>query len=247
VTASPLATAARHPGQNSLAVRGHVLVLPGRGETAALYRRFGERISYDGYTVTVAELPTLDALDERWLDEVAPPEDAAELGELILVGSDSGAVLAALLAERWDAGAVVLAGVGGLETAVDGADDEARIALRSSCPVHRGRLAEGADLTALATQHLAPAVAARLTTTRLTVPTLVLHGEDDAVTPLGAALGLVGGIAPAAHVVTIAGGVHDVLNDLPHRVVSAELVQFLEQRRRPVLTRHPAQAVGAAA
>lgn len=234
----PLAVAASHPAQNSAHPRGHVVVLPGRGENAELYRRLGERLAYDGYTVSVLALPELDRIDTAWLDAAQPAAALPDAGPVTLVGSDSGAALAAHLAERAGAVAVVLAGIGGHERADDGPDDAGRVSARSSCQVYRGRLAEsGADLSAPAAQSFAADVAARLDATELTVPTLVVHGEDDPISPLGAALERYRALAPGAALVTVAGGLHDILNDVTHRSVSAEIVQFLERRTRPVLRR----------
>lgn len=238
MTATTLQPAQHHAAQNSLTTRGHVIVLTGRGENAELYQRLGARLAFDGYAVSVVELPDLDAIDVAWLDGVELWSGARDAGALTFVGSDSGALVAAYLAARLGASAAVLAGIGGLELAPAAADAEALIAARSACPVHRGRLASSrADLGAPAVQRFTAAAAAVLRSTVVDVPALAIHGEADAVTPLDDALAQYRELAPAADVVTVAGGLHDILNDLTHRSVSAEIVQFLERGGRPLLTR----------
>jgi pimeloyl-ACP methyl ester carboxylesterase len=55
---------------------------------------------------------------------------------------------------------------------------------------------------------------------------LGLHGEDDVISPLAEA-----GVLYPGTLVTIAGGRHDVLNDVTHRTVAATVVLFLERLR----------------
>lgn len=240
-----LRAGATHPAQNSYRSRGHVIVLPGRGENEELYRRLGSRLSYDGYTVTVLDLPQLDEIDVDWLDRAGLDEGTDGLGPITLIGADSGAYLAAYLAARVGAQAVVLAGIGGLDFAPVATTDEDLLASRSTCPVYRGALASSrADLLAPVAQRFPRHVAARLQINALNVPVLVIHGENDPVTPLPDALGSYGALAPYAEVVTVAGGAHDILNETSHRSTSAEIVQFLERRDRPVLRRLQAVALG---
>ncbi len=244
----PLTVAASHPAQNSHRSRGHVIVLPGRGEGAGLYERLGSRLSYDGYTVTILDLPPLADIDAAWLARADLGEAADEAGPVTLVGSDSGARLAAHLAGRLGIGAAVLAGIGGADLAADSGSDAGRIATRSSCPLYRGRLASGgADLTAPGAQRFSPEVTALLTETVLDVPVLAIHGEDDPITPLERALPAYRAVAPEAEIVTVVGGLHDILNDVTHRSVSAEIVEFLERRDGPVIRRLVPAAVSAAA
>lgn len=233
MTRAPLQASAVHTFRNTAKARGVVVVLPGRGESTELYERLGDRLSYDGYDVVVAELPALGDIDGAWLDDVTAPDviarRRADGDRITLVGSDSGAVIAALLASRWEADALVLAGIGGIDRAPDHQTDEERIADRTSCPVHRGRLAEGADLAAVE-QTFGFEVVRRLQDVSLDIPVLAVHGADDAITPLDDALDLYQAVARDAELVIVEGGVHDALNDATHRTVSAELVQFLERK-----------------
>ncbi len=82
-----------------LNIRGTVLVVPGRGETALTYARFGRRLAADAYHVHI--LPTvpvssgaLATLNEVLTTAAAGADPA---GPLVLIGSDTGAVLLAAL------------------------------------------------------------------------------------------------------------------------------------------------------
>ena len=234
MTRAALQASVVHTFRNTVRSRGVLVVFPGRGESTELYERLGDRLSYDGYDVVVADLPALDEIDGTWIDDVTAPDAIAQRqadgGRLTLVGSDSGAVIAALLASRWGADALVLGGIGGIDHASDDRTDEERIAARTSCPVHRGRLAAGADLTAVGEQTFGFEVVRRLQDVSLDIPTLAVHGADDTITLLDDAVDLYRAVAKDAEVVVVDGGVHDALNDVTHRTVSAELVQFLERK-----------------
>jgi alpha-beta hydrolase superfamily lysophospholipase len=238
-----VSVAAHHRSRNTARLRGTVVVLPGRGESAALYERLGDRLAYDGYDVLVADLPPLHDLDAAWLDHAAPPAELTGAARVTLVGSDSGAVVAALLASRWGADSVVLAGIGGIDAAVERRTDEERIAERTSCVVHRGRLSVEADLSALTAQTFRPEIVERLRALTLTVPVLAVHGADDEITGIGDALRLYGSLSPDIELAVVEGGVHDALNDATHRTVSAELVQFLERKGREPIVRRDASLV----
>jgi len=168
---------------------------------------------------------------------------------LVLAGSDLGAAaIAALVADgdpgsAWWPRALVLAGLPGYRSRPDGgwADE---LDIRTSCPTHRGVLA--AD-PAVRRGKLAGAVpdelldAAYQSTAQ--VPQLLLIGDAD---PL-ADHDLIAHAAktlPAARLAVVRGGHHDVLNDLQHRSVAAEVVTFLEALRDDLT---PAIAVEASA
>ncbi|GAB3386707.1 alpha/beta fold hydrolase [Humibacter soli] len=234
MTRALLQASAVHTFRNTAKARGVVVVFPGRGESTELYERLGDRLSYDGYDVVVAQLPAIDEIDGEWLDHVVAPDvvgqSAADEARITLVGSDSGAVIAALLASRWGVDALVLGGIGGIDHVSDHQTDDERIAARTSCPVHRGRLAAGADLGAVGEQTFGFEVVRRLQDVSLDIPTLAVHGADDAITPVEAAIDLYRAVAEDAEIVVVDGGVHDALNDVTHRTVSAELVKFLERK-----------------
>jgi len=242
-THQAVSVAANHRSRNTARLRGTVVVLPGRGESEALYERLGDRLAYDGYDVLVTELPPLHGIDAAWLDQVAPPAEVTDAARVTLVGSDSGAVIAALLASRWGADSVVLAGIGGIDAAVERRTDEERIAERTSCVVHRGRLSADADLSALTVQTFRPEIVERFRALRLTVPVLAVHGAVDEITGIGDALRLYGSLSPDIELAVVEGGVHDALNDATHRTVSAELVQFLERKGREPIVRRDASLV----
>ncbi|MFG2784253.1 alpha/beta hydrolase [Streptomyces prunicolor] len=237
-------------GPAGLRVRGTVLVVPGRGETRSTYARFGKRLAADAYRVRVIDAPDLDAVD---LDGLAARlADAAEgtavddgvVRPLVLVGSDSGAAaIAALLGEAAgsEPDAVVLAGLPGLApgtTATAGTWDE-ELDVRSSCPAHRGVLTQDPEVRRGSLDEAIPeAVLTAAYDSEATVPALLLVGDAD---PLAdhEALARTAKSLSRARLSVVHGAHHDVLNDLQHRSVAAEVVTFLENLRnelRPLVT-----------
>jgi pimeloyl-ACP methyl ester carboxylesterase len=160
----------------------------------------------------------------------------------VLVGSDTGANLAAGLAEGADA--AVLAGLVAAGSAHSGAAETA-LDVRSACPVHRRVVTEDAsyDREALAT-HVPAALAASAVPSK---PVLVLHGADDVVSDPATALASYLEL-PRARVRLVVGGRHDILNDVSHRSVAATIVLFLESLRLgsdlPAVVVSPATASG---
>ena len=237
-----------HHGPAGLLVRGTVVVVPGRGESRATYERFGRRLAADAYRVRVVDPPALDAADlpgslDRFgaalaaATEGTAPDgpDGAAVRPLVLAGADTGALAVAALLARPESGgaprpdAVVLAGLPGRTAATtDTATREDELDVRTSCPTHRARLT---DDTGFSRGALAGAVPGPLLTaaydSELAVPALLLTGEAD---PLAdrAALDHAAKSWPRARLAVVRGGHHDVLNDLQHRSVAAEVVTFLE-------------------
>ncbi|WP_368499388.1 alpha/beta hydrolase [Herbiconiux sp. A18JL235] len=217
------------------ALRGSIVVLAGRGEHRAVYRRFAARLAYDGYRVAVIADAAAD-LD----DTVA--EATRLLGERtdvprVLVGSDTGASVAATLLAQGlvFADVAVLAGLPvdapGRAGELDWSDE---LEARSACPVHRGVLAEpgAVDHGALARRHpLLDSVDAR-TLAGVLVPVLTVHGSADVISPAGTAAAVYEA-APEIESYLVEGGRHDILNDVTHRSVAATIVLFLERLRNP--------------
>jgi len=229
------AAAANWTEPDGVAPRGTVIVIPGRGEGPGLYERFGRRIAGDAYRVHAVADPVADpALTTSQVLAIT-----AEVRPHVLVGSDTGALFAAgLVASGQVAGvdAVVLAGLPTARAQPAGAGGpdteswEAELAARTACPTHRGRLA-GQGLRRGALFEPIPAGWESLADLgRLAAPVLGLHGTADPVSPLDAARERYRQ-APRAELVSIAGGVHDVLNDVTHRTVAATIVLFLERLR----------------
>lgn len=204
--------------------RGTLVVLPGRGETAASYERFGRRLSADAYRVRLVPVD-LDDLDEV-ADRVGKLlADESLPAPKVLVGSDSGATLAALLAAELPVDAVVLAGLALTSSArVDTWEDE--LAARTACPVHTRVISSDETFERGALNQPLPWESVALAPSGK--PTLVLHGTADPVTPAAEA---VTPFAGTARVRLVEGGVHDVLNDATHRSVAATVVLFLESLR----------------
>ena len=222
-----------------IAPRGTLVLIPGRGESPELYERFGRRIANDGYRVHAVADPVADP--QLATSQVLGV--AAVVRPLVLVGSDTGALFAAgLVASGQVTGvdALVLAGLPAppeptaQERAVGAAPRpdswDAELAARTACPAHRGRLA-GQGLRRGALYEPVPSGwESRADLGRLEQPVLALHGAADPVSPLADARERYAQ-APRAELVSIAGGVHDVLNDVTHRTVAATVVLFLERLR----------------
>jgi alpha-beta hydrolase superfamily lysophospholipase len=222
-----------------LRVRGTVVVIPGRGDSAETYRRFGRRIAGDAYQVRVLadRLPVSDDLPQDLAARLSA--SVGEFGDalarpLVLVGADaSAAALAALMATAdrgtgWWPDAIVLAGLPGPGGHDLGSDWESELAVRTHCPVHRAVLTgdESIDRGRLG-EPVPDDVLARAYGSTAALPHLLLVGDTDpladhdALTRLAKAL-------PAARLSSVRGAHHDVLNDLQHRSVAAEVITFLE-------------------
>jgi len=216
-----------------IAPRGTLILLTGRGEPAAIYGRFGRRIAADAYRVRVVETRLADLAATR-ADVVALLDDPELPSPRVLVGSDAGAVYAALLAQELNVDALVLAGLalsdGDGPDPADTWDDE--LDRRTACPAHRGVLTEEAGVRR---GRLADPLPAALATPlgAPTIPTLVVHGTADPVAPAADALAPFGDDASASTVqaVLVADGRHDILNDVTHRSVAATIILFLERLR----------------
>lgn len=214
--------------------RGSIVMLAGRGEDGSVYDRFTRRLAFDGYRSTVLETDRSD--DAGAARARITLTEAAEIGIVVLAGSDAGALTAASVATDVTLDGLILAGLptgtgaSGQATSVDGHD------ARSACPVHLGVLRRAVATDALARPLPAPDVAA---ISRVTVPVLALHGAADTVSPASDARVFYDAFGDG-DVVMVEGGRHDILNDVSHRSVAAEIVQFLERLRgdgAPVLRR----------
>ncbi|WP_328675144.1 alpha/beta hydrolase [Streptomyces sp. NBC_00343] len=237
-------------GPEGLRVRGTVLVVPGRGETRATYARFGKRLAADAYRVRVIDAPDLDAGD---LDGLAArlaeaAEDTAVddgvVRPLVLVGADSGAAAIAALLGRAAGGepdAVVLAGLPGLApgTTPTAASWDEELDVRTSCPAHRGALTQDPEVRRGSLDEAIPeAVLSAAYDSEAAVPTLLLVGDADPLADHDALARTAKSLA-RARLSVVHGAHHDVLNDLQHRSVAAEVVTFLENLRnelRPLIT-----------
>jgi pimeloyl-ACP methyl ester carboxylesterase len=150
----------------------------------------------------------------------------------VLAGTDTGATYAAVLARAGQhaVDAVVLAGLalpGGPEAATEqGWDDE--LETRTACPAHRRVLTEDAGFERGALRRSLPAAWSDYPPAPSGLPTLVVHGSDDPLTPVDAALAAFRD-DPATETWVVEGGRHDVLNDVTHRSVAATVVLFLER------------------
>ncbi|MCL2550841.1 MAG: lysophospholipase [Actinomycetia bacterium] len=239
-----------HFAPEDLRVRGTVVVVPGRGETRATYARFGRRLAADAYRVRVVDAPVLDAPDPaaglRDLDaRLAGAVEGTDAGDgvarpLVFVGADSGAAAVAALHGRAGTAtgarpdALVLAGLPGRAGGPVGSwDDE--LDVRTSCPAHRAALTGDPQVRqGLLGAALPEAVAAAHQDADTGLPVLLLVGDAD---PLAdpEALERAARSLPRARLSVVHGAHHDVLNDLQHRSVAAEVVSFLETLRNDLL------------
>lgn len=235
MTATTLATTATTSGTpapaawdepEGVAARGTLVVLTGRGETPSSYQRVGRRISADAYKVRVVQVD-LDDLEATRTKVLALLVDETLPAPRVLVGSDTGATYAALLAAELESvDALVLAGLALPGSDSPGAwDDE--LEARTACPTHRRVISEDADFTRGALAAPLPASWSGATFDSTGRPTLVLHGSADPVTVSSDAFEPFRDV-PGARLRLVVGGRHDVLNDVSHRSVAATIVLFLE-------------------
>lgn len=241
-------------GPEGLSVRGTVVVVPGRGETRATYARFGRRLAADAYRVRVIDAPVLNYADlstsltafgTQLTDAVegtAPGDRVVQ--PVVLVGADSGAAAVAALLARAELpatlrpDALVLAGLPGRAAdAVGTWDDE--LDVRTSCPAHRGTLTDDPGVRRGSLGDTVPdAVLNAVHGGAIDVPALLLVGDADPLADHEALAGAAKSL-PRARLSVVHGAHHDVLNDLQHRSVAAEVVSFLETLRnelRPLIT-----------
>lgn len=205
--------------------RGTLILLPGRGETATSYQRFGKRLSADAYKVRLVDV-ALDDLAGARSEVEKVIADRSLPSPKVLVGADSGATLAATLIDHIDADAAVIAGLV-LPDSAQVKDWEEEVEARTACPVHRQVIS---DDTAFERGSLAaplPGPWADLDLPATAKPVLVIHGTVDPITSPGQAFAAYAGLSTAQRRV-VAGGRHDILNDVSHRSVAATIVLFLE-------------------
>ncbi|MFF3945892.1 alpha/beta hydrolase [Streptomyces sp. NPDC001902] len=240
-----------HHGPEGLLVRGTVVVVPGRGETRATYARFARRLAADAYRVRVVDPPEPDPDDpagsltrfgERLAHAVegtaveGTAAEGAPATPVVLVGADSGAVaVAALLGRPGRAGVrpdgVVLAGLPGRAAPAEDGGWDGELDVRTSCPTHRDTLTRDPRVRR---GSLGKAVPDTLLTAayeaELAPPALFLAGDADPLADHDA-LARAAKSQRRARLSVVRGAHHDVLNDVQHRSVAAEVVTFLETLR----------------
>ncbi|MFD8362327.1 alpha/beta hydrolase [Streptomyces hygroscopicus] len=239
-----------HYAPEGLRTRGTVIVVPGRGETRATYARLSKRLAADAYRVRVIDAPAVEDGDPaNFADRLSGALDGTAgddgiVHPVVLIGADSGAAATAALLGRTDLpaarrpDAVVLAGLPGQGPgAVDTWDEE--LDVRTFCPTHRSALTQDSQVRRGALRAPVPdAVLTAAYDSDPGVPVLFLIGDAD---PLAdhEALTRTAKSLDRARLAVVHGAHHDVLNDLQHRSVAAEIVTFLETLRnelRPVIT-----------
>lgn len=229
--ASVTSTTTAYDEPVGVAARGTLVVLTGRGETAAAYGRFGRRISADAWKVRVVELDLDDLGGAR--DQVAALlADPSLPAPRVLLGTDTGATAAAALAQSGQHAldGLVLAGLAlpGAAPAPADQDWDAELETRSACPAHRRVISEDPSFERGSLQRPLPSAWDGFEPSPAGLPTLVLHGSDDPLTAVETAAAPFLD-APLTQVRVVQGGRHDVLNDVTHRSVAATIVLFLER------------------
>lgn len=213
------------------AARGLVVLFQGRSDAASYYARAGQRLAADGYLVRVpAQAPTsADEAAAQW--NTAVGTEAPEGPVLALTVDTAGGFLAGALSAKLlnvTPSGVVLTG---LATPASGSpteqSDPAALTSRSACPVHR-TVVEATETTGDVVVS-STEIEVTLPTHALGVPTLVLHGDADEISPLPQLRKA--WIAGPAELHVVGGGLHDVLNDVHHRSVAAVIVSFAERLR----------------
>ena len=225
---TPLTTLRWDEPQGATA-RGTVIVLAGRGESSTVYSRFGQRLAADAYRVrAVGDLTELD-LDAGLLVRYLVAESEAH--PIVLVGSDTGALLALSLATAPDLkfAAVVTAGLPLGQSQL--ASDDDPFEARSVCPVHRRVLTNEDAVDPTAYTRAIPASLGLADPRAVRAPVLGIHGEHDTISPIAAAREYYRQFADRAALTIVSGGRHDILNDVSHRSVAATIVLLLEQLR----------------
>ncbi|MFE6028493.1 alpha/beta hydrolase [Streptomyces niveus] len=242
-----------HHGPEGLRTRATIIVVPGRGETRATYARLGRRLAADAYRVRVVDAPSIDTGDlagsldsfggrlaEAVADTAADSVDSAVVRPVVLVGADTGAVAVAALLGRDEAlaalgpDAVVLAGLPGGAVATAGTWDE-ELDVRTSCPAHRGTLTDDSQVRRGSLGDTVPDALLRAAfDSESDVPALLLVGDTDPLADRDALVRATKSLA-RARLSVVRGAHHDVLNDVQHRSVAAEIVTFLETLRNELV------------
>jgi pimeloyl-ACP methyl ester carboxylesterase len=206
--------------------RGTVILLGGRGETGATYARFGSRIASDAYRVRTVTGATDVASARALVAELLADESLPS--PRILIGSDSGAALVLeLAAEGIAVDALVVAGLPtGQPEGTGSWNDE--LEARTACPNHQGVLTRTAQQGAI-WQPL-PSDLLEIVATAISVPVLAVHGGADVLSAVSRAVPVYEAI-PRHEIAIVAGGRHDILNDVTHRSVAATVILFLERLR----------------
>jgi predicted alpha/beta-hydrolase family hydrolase len=218
---------------DGLTPRGTVVVIPGRGETPAVYERFGRRLAGDAYRVRAVADPAVDAaLARAQISGVL--SDSSLPAPRVLAGSDTGALFAVMVAGSGLGAAVdalVLAGLPAAPQASPAGSWEEELDARTSCPAHRARLTSPVLRRGALYEPVPADWPDRADLGGLRLPILGVHGGNDPISPLEQVRGRYAA-APRAELVSITAGRHDVLNDQTHRTVAAAVVLFLERIRQ---------------
>jgi alpha-beta hydrolase superfamily lysophospholipase len=231
-------SAVPYDGPAGLRTRGTVLVIPGRGETQATYKRLASRLAADSYHVRVLPAPVIDDADvagslSSFANVVVSEVDADTVRPLVLIGCDTGALVTAgilPIVEASEVAAVVLAGIPGRGRTQPG-EWQDELIVRTQCHVHQGVLTDDANVERGTLSAAVPAELFDLAEDESSAAHhVVLYGDEDPLADFEETAQFVKG-KQSAQLAVVVGAHHDVLNDIYHRAVSAALVTFLERLR----------------
>lgn len=220
------------------ASRGRIVILQGRGDDASYYERLGRRISADGYTayVPLETVRTIHEAASLWNDLTHAWDRETPIIALT-VDSSAGyfthAVRNSLL--HVVPHGLILTGVALQNdlTSYRSSQDIDELALRSSCPVHGAVVQaaeEGGQLLSSDIEPIDPIPPSLADRTEDVLPSLIIHGSNDEISPVEHVRSALSDCT-AAEFVRVHNGLHDVVNDVNHRTVSAEIIAFAERLR----------------
>jgi pimeloyl-ACP methyl ester carboxylesterase len=248
------------PTATAGAPHAHVVVFPGRGETASGYKRLADRLAIDSVRVVVYQGPRVDALPEND-DDIRQLADQAlrKLGDtqgkpVIIIGSDAGGLVALHVARtlREKVAAIAVAGLPVNASLPLGPEFDAELDLRSACTSYRGLLNGDAAFRRglVVTRKIPSFLWERLAPREITVPVLVLQGEDDKLSDVARVRDLVRKL-PKARLSIVRHGRHDTINDHDHRAIGSEIAIFIQRARRgadlPAIVRNDLDTIDRAA
>lgn len=217
--------------------RGRIVILQGRGDDPTYYKRLGSRISVDGYTAFV---PTKTASSTHnaaqiWNDV---SEDWDDENPVLAVTVDSAAgFLTHAIAENLlhtVPDGLILTGIA--LPAANTWQEADELSLRSACPAHGAVVEAAVETESLVTSDVEPIkpVLPKLKDeikARGTVPSVIIHGTDDVIAPIDQVRTLLQNWT-SAEFIAIRTGLHDIINDVNHRTVAAEIISFAERLRQ---------------
>lgn len=221
--------------------RGRIVILQGRGDDPTYYKRLGNRISVDGYTAFVPAKTASSTHDvaQIWNDISEDWDD--EIPVLAVTVDSAAGFLTHAIAENLlhtIPDGLILTGIALPDVSPDAntRQEADELALRSACPAHGAVVEAAIETESLVTSDVEPIkpVLPKLKDeikARGTVPSVVIHGSDDVIAPIDQVRLLLQDWT-SAEFIAVRTGLHDIINDVNHRTVAAEIISFAERLRQ---------------